>query len=578
MFPSTITILSFICLAIVVSIIPLLIANKFGTALETTFIIIVLVYLFTAYEHMDAMMIFSLATTTYANMGLFLNKDKHNMRHSLKRDLANIAHIEIDQERDVRRIIVDLLLTVAVSGGAIAFLLLAPPTYAVLKFLIGISLITITTQMIARIGNYATTSMYWIREGEEERLVIISAFESRDFPIHDLEQVTVESAPDILRLHPLFTFLSQTQDYTSAYQPVLRLEFPGENIFMTPTNIQTWQELFGQYLTDDQGEQALDVLPFWHPTHLKRLAWKGYFAITVKGISAYTGLLLILVWLDVPSYMMIIFILCWWLFNLYISDRVLIQSTDATEITEGDLYDRVRTLCERAQIPQPKLYLIDSPVHNGLATGMNIGRGTVMLTTATTQLSMKAIEAILAHEIIHVKKRDILTNQIARMLFFFVIGMSVYIFYDQFILLSKNLLVFIGLFYVLMLLFPIYLSFVAQFTEMRADYLGAKLLDGGQEQMALGLNELGKAQDKEQAKTVQYSMPDAKPLKKTSNVERDGWFFRVIEFQFQLHPPLYYRIYSLNSDNTWKETIYQWLKARFTESFPDLFDRKSKYI
>src|SRR5699024_312995 len=197
-----------------------------------------------------------------------------------------------------------------------------------------------------------------------------------------------------------------------------------------------------------------------------------------------------------------IFILCWWLFNLYISDRVLIQSTDATEITEGDLYDRVRTLCERAQIPQLKLYLIDSPVHNGLATGMNIGRGTVMLTTATTQLSMKAIEAILAHEIIHVKKRDILTNQIARMLFFFVIGISVYIFYDQFILLSKNLLVFIGLFYVLMLLFPIYLSFVAQFTEMRADYLGAKLLDGGQEQMALGLNELGKAQDKEQAKTV----------------------------------------------------------------------------
>src|SRR5699024_8219651 len=170
MFPSTVTILSFICLSIVIFMIPLLIANKFGSALETTLIIIILVYLFMSYEYMDAMMIFSLATTTYANMGLFLNKDKHNMRHSLKRDLANVDHIEIDQERDVRRIIVDLLLTVAVSGGAIAFLLLAPPTYAVLKFLIGISLITITTQMIARIGNYATTSMYWIREGEEERL------------------------------------------------------------------------------------------------------------------------------------------------------------------------------------------------------------------------------------------------------------------------------------------------------------------------------------------------------------------------------------------------------------------------
>ncbi|MGX4668922.1 M56 family metallopeptidase [Cerasibacillus sp. JNUCC 74] len=85
---------------------------------------------------------------------------------------------------------------------------------------------------------------------------------------------------------------------------------------------------------------------------------------------------------------------------------------------------------------QTKLYLIDSPVYNGLATGMNIGKGTIMLTTATAKLSKSAVEAILAHEAIHIKKRDVLINQLARIIITAVIALSVYLFFDQIKLLA----------------------------------------------------------------------------------------------------------------------------------------------
>lgn len=393
-----------------------------------------------------------------------------------------------------------------------------------------------------------------------------SAFESRDLPLHDLEGVQRESSPDLLKLHPLFTLLSENQDYTMSFHSVLRLSFPGEKIYLTPNDINIWQDLFEKYVNDIEREKH--VLAIWHPKNLKRLFWKGYFAMSVKGISAYTGLLFILIWLDVPSYIMITFVLIWWLFNLYVSDRVLIAGTDAVELTDGHLFDEAQKLFKQAGISKTRLFLIDSPVHNGLATGMNIGRGTIMLTTATAQLPVEAIQSILAHEIIHIKKRDVLINQMARMLFLAILGLTIYVFFDEIVVLAENLVLFMILFYLLMMLFPIYLSFVAQWTEVRADFLGAKLLEGGTSQMADGLRELGLAQDEARDKTLQYSTTGEKPMKRTSNVERDNWFFRFIEFQFQAHPPLYFRIKSLTSSLSWRETKKAWVAARIKESFP----------
>src|SRR5699024_5126422 len=134
---------------------------------------------------------------------------------------------------------------------------------------------------------------------------------------------------------------------------------------------------------------------------------------------------------------------------------VLIAGTDAVEMEDGEVFSRAQRIFKKAGIPHTKLYMIDSPVHNGLATGMNIGRGTVMLTKATMELPLKAVEAILAHEAIHVKNRDVLMNQIARILFLGLMGGAIYFFYDQLVLLADRPIILIPSIYLLMMLFPI---------------------------------------------------------------------------------------------------------------------------
>lgn len=563
-FPDVLTILLFISFGILITVIGFLFPKRIGVVTEIILAISVLAYLFLVFPFSEAVMLMSFSAMAYGHIGTLLDENKRKKRDELKQKLLVSDYQIIGQKKAYKRILVDVLLTVFVSAGAIIFLFFAPTTYALLKFIISFGLIAILAQMIERAGNFFTTKLYWLPN--EEKLIILLTFQSRDFPMDDIKEIKRESAPDLLHIHPLFTFLSSNQDYTSSFQAVLRLSFPGENIYLTPDGITRWENVFRMYITEAEDKQVKKVLPLWHPKILKRLIWKGYFAITVKGVSAYTGLIFILIWLDVPAYVMIGFVLVWWLFNLYVSDRVLIAGTDAVEITDGEIFDRARRIFEKAGIPNTKLYRIDSPIYNGMATGMNIGRGTVMLTKATMELPVSAVEAILAHEAIHIKKRDVLTTQIARMAFFGLIAVGVYLLYDQIVLLTERLFIFIPVFYILMILFPIYLSIIGQWTEVRADHLGARILEGGREQMKNGLREVGNAQDKELHKSVEYSQVKEKKQKDKPSTERGIWILRLIEFQLLMHPPLYWRITCLSHPFSWQEARKAWMIARMKES------------
>jgi len=283
------------------------------------------------------MMYMSTSAATYASFGTLLNSEKRKARQQIKVKIGRTKHQKIDQERDLKRFWADFLLTLFVSGGAITFLIFAPETYVLLKFFIIFALITILEQTVERLGNFFSTSLYLFPK--EERLIIISLFQSRDYPLDDMKEVTRESAPDLLKLHPLFTFLSENKDYTESFQAVLKLSFPGEHVYFSPIDITTWEKVFNEFVVE-QEKEVTHVLPIWHPKLLKRLFWKGYFAVTVKGISAYTGIVLILAWLDVPVYIMMAFVTLWLLFNLYVSDRVLIAGTDAVEMEDGEVFSR----------------------------------------------------------------------------------------------------------------------------------------------------------------------------------------------------------------------------------------------
>jgi heat shock protein HtpX len=108
------------------------------------------------------------------------------------------------------------------------------------------------------------------------------------------------------------------------------------------------------------------------------------------------------------------------LFNLgtyFFSDRLVLRMNRARAIGPEDepgLHAMTAELAARAGIPMPRLYLMDDPSPNAFATGRNPAHGVVAVTTGLLQLmSARQIKGVVAHEIAHIKHRDILVASLA---------------------------------------------------------------------------------------------------------------------------------------------------------------------
>jgi heat shock protein HtpX len=108
------------------------------------------------------------------------------------------------------------------------------------------------------------------------------------------------------------------------------------------------------------------------------------------------------------------------LFNFgiyFFSDRIALASARARPVEDHELpnvYTIVRSLAQRENMPMPKVYLIDSPQPNAFATGRNPKHAAVAVTTGILDLmSHQELEGVLAHELSHVRNRDILIATIA---------------------------------------------------------------------------------------------------------------------------------------------------------------------
>jgi heat shock protein HtpX len=104
-------------------------------------------------------------------------------------------------------------------------------------------------------------------------------------------------------------------------------------------------------------------------------------------------------------------------FSYWFSDKLVLRRYRAQEIQENDnprLYHMVSDLATNANLPMPKIYLIPERTPNAFATGRNPSHAAVAATHGMMDLlDDDELAGVMAHELIHVKNRDILTGTIA---------------------------------------------------------------------------------------------------------------------------------------------------------------------
>lgn len=125
----------------------------------------------------------------------------------------------------------------------------------------------------------------------------------------------------------------------------------------------------------------------------------GYFMGGTDGMAMFLG---ISVLLNFGSY--------------WFSDKIVLRMSGARLLTQPEapqLFASVDRLCQRGHLPMPRLYLIEDPQPNAFATGRDPAHAAVAVNSGLLQLlDQSEVEGVLAHELAHIKHRDILTMSI----------------------------------------------------------------------------------------------------------------------------------------------------------------------
>lgn len=104
-------------------------------------------------------------------------------------------------------------------------------------------------------------------------------------------------------------------------------------------------------------------------------------------------------------------------FSYWFSDKLVLKMYNAREVDEASapqFFRLVRELAQRAQLPMPRVYLIEEDAPNAFATGRNPQNAAVAATTGILRaLSERELRGVMAHELAHVRHRDILISTIS---------------------------------------------------------------------------------------------------------------------------------------------------------------------
>jgi len=103
--------------------------------------------------------------------------------------------------------------------------------------------------------------------------------------------------------------------------------------------------------------------------------------------------------------------------SYWFSDKIVLKMSGARPVSESEapqLYASVASLAQKASLPMPKVYIMENESPNAFATERNPEHGVVAVTTGILRLlSREELEGVLAHELSHIKHRDILIQSVA---------------------------------------------------------------------------------------------------------------------------------------------------------------------
>jgi heat shock protein HtpX len=158
---------------------------------------------------------------------------------------------------------------------------------------------------------------------------------------------------------------------------------------------------------------------------MKRRSYGRDFGLTVRMLatSALLGLLYVIfavilisvtggAW--VPALVIIVAIA---LFQYFTSDKLALAAAGAKVVSREEapaLHDMIERLCAMADLPKPRVAIMDTPVPNAFATGRSPKHAAVCVTTGLwDRLEPKEVEGVLAHELSHIANRDVLIMTVA---------------------------------------------------------------------------------------------------------------------------------------------------------------------
>jgi heat shock protein HtpX len=158
---------------------------------------------------------------------------------------------------------------------------------------------------------------------------------------------------------------------------------------------------------------------------MKRRSYGRDFGLTLRMIltSGLLGLLYVIFGAVLISYLnvgivpMILIVVGIAFVQYYTSDKLALAAAGAKVVSREEapaLHDMIERLCAMADLPKPKVAIMDTPMPNAFATGRSPKHAAVCVTTGLwDRLEPKEIEGVLAHELSHIGNRDVLIMTVA---------------------------------------------------------------------------------------------------------------------------------------------------------------------